>query len=309
MRLQRQGKARSANATYCEASTVEGCFFIEIRCSGYSQGNHLVIMLAARRLIQLVSSPSMVRRWWPHVAELALILGAYLIYLGTRDRIFQDTAMINAQRVISWERSAGIFWEAAWQSWALENAQALVLAMNWLYIVTYWPIVMGVGLFLFVRFRSRFYYYRTVVVISLIIALGLFMAFPVASPFRITGMFVDSIQTLGPTFYGSPQMAVLYNTNAAMPSLHFCWSVILGVLFFRSLNGWSKLFGPAYPVVTFFAITLTANHFILDAVAGGLLAGLSFAIMAFAAPRWPWLARTTGRKTGGNGPETYKPAR
>ncbi|MCI0794350.1 MAG: hypothetical protein J4O03_12880, partial [Chloroflexi bacterium] len=61
--------------------------------------------------------------------------------------------------------------------------------------------------------------------------------------------------------------------------------------------------------VTFFAITLTANHFILDAVAGGLLAGLSFAIMAFAAPRWPWLARTTGRKTGGNGPETYKPAR
>ena len=244
----------------------------------------------------------MAKGWRPHVAELALILGAYRIYLMTRDRIFQDTgatAMLNAQRVISWERSAGFFWEPAWQSWVLENASALVVAMNWLYIVTYWPVVMGVGLFLFVRYRSTFYYYRTVVVISLAIALGLFMVFPVASPFRITSMFVDSIQTLGPTFYGSPQMSVLYNTNAAMPSMHFSWSVILGVLFFRSLNGWAKVFGPAYPVLTFFAITLTANHFILDAVAGGLLAGLSFALMAFTVRRWPWLARTTDRNMTG----------
>jgi len=267
-------------------------------------------MLAARRLIQLVPSLSIVGRWGPHLAELALILGAYLIYLVTRDRIFQDTAataMLNAQRVISWERSGGIFWEAAWQSWVLENAQALAVAMNWLYIVTYWPIVMGVGLFLFVRNRSRFYYYRTVVVISLAIALGLFMVFPVASPFRITGTFVDSIQSFGPTFYGSPQMSVLYNTNAAMPSMHFCWSVILGVLFFRAFHGWAKMFGPAYPVVTFFAITLTGNHFIVDAVAGGLLAGLSFAIVVFAARRWPWLARTAGMRNGPTGGKSISP--
>ncbi len=179
--------------------------------------------------------------------------------------------------------------------------------MNWLYIVTYWPIVMAVGLFLFVRNRSRFYYYRTVVVISLAIALGMFMVFPVASPFRITGMFVDSIQTFGPTFYGSPQMSVLYNTNAAMPSMHFSWSVILGVLFFRSLHGWAKVLGPAYPVVTFFAITLTANHFILDAVAGGLLAGLSFAIMAFTVRRLPWLARTAGKSNGATGGKSISP--
>ena len=257
-------------------------------------------MLAAQRLVQLVSVPAMIRRWRPYVAELAVILGAYLIYLVARDLIYQDTAataVLNSHRVTSWERFAGIFWEPAWQSWALENAQTLVVAMNWLYIVTYWPIVLGIGLFLFFRNRIRFYYYLTVVVISLAIALGLFMVFPVASPFRITGLFVDSIQTLGPTFYGSQQMAVYYNTNAAMPSLHFCWSVILGVLFLRTFNGWAKLFGPAYPVLTFFAITLTANHFILDAVTGGLLAGLSFAIMAFAVRRWPWLARTTGRGT------------
>ncbi len=74
-------------------------------------------MIAARRLIQLVAFLAMVRRWGPHAAELALVLGAYMTYLVTRERIFQDTAataMLNAQRVISWERSAGIFWEPAW---------------------------------------------------------------------------------------------------------------------------------------------------------------------------------------------------
>ena len=269
-----------------------------------------MINVAVQRLTELVSALSMLSRWRIHVAELALICGAYLIYLVTRDRIFQDTAataVLNARRVTSWERSVGIFWEPAWQSWALENAQALVVAMNWLYIVTYWPIVMGVGLFLFVRDRPRFYYYRTVVVISLAIALGLFMVFPVASPFRITGLLVDSIQTFGPSFYGSPQMSVMYNTNAAMPSMHFSWSVILGVLFLRRFNGWAKLFGPAYPVVSFFAITLTANHFILDAVTGGVLAVLSFAIMAFTVRRWPWLARTTGKSNGCTGGTSTTP--
>ena len=61
-----------------------------------------------------------------------------------------------------------------------------------------------------------------------------------------------------------------------MPSLHFSWTVILGVLFWRSFPGWYRTSGLLYPVLTFFAITLTGNHFILDAMAGALLAVLSF---------------------------------
>jgi fumarate reductase subunit C len=74
-------------------------------------------------------------------------------------------------------------------------------------------------------------------------------------------------------------MASTYNTNAAIPSLHFCWTVILGVLCLRSLPGWAKYLGFLYPGVTFLAIIITGNHFILDAVAGGLLAGAAFVIV------------------------------
>jgi hypothetical protein len=37
-------------------------------------------------------------------------------------------------------------------------------------------------------------------------------------------------------------------------------------------------------VLTFFAIVLTGNHFILDAIAGGILAGLSFGVVLVARP-------------------------
>ena len=235
-----------------------------------------------RSRIQNLPLPRLLRSWKPHIAELSLLIGSYLVYLLTRGVVFPEvdqTALQNAHRVISLERSLEVFWEPGWQAWALFKAQALVTAFNWTYIITYWPIVLGVGLGLYVKSRSWYYYYRTVVVVSLVIALVVFTVFPVAPPFQVTAYFVDTIHVYGPSYYGSPEMAVYYNTNAAMPSLHFCWTVIFGVLFLRTLRGWLKIFGALYPALTFFAITITGNHFILDAVAGGLLAVLAFGIM------------------------------
>jgi len=232
--------------------------------------------------------------WRLHFAELGLIIGAYFVYLLTRGLVFHQldqTGLQNAYRVISLETAGGFFWEPGWQAWVLDRVLALVVVLNWVYIITYWPVVLGVGLALYIRNRPRFYYYRTVIVISLGIALLVFMAYPVAPPFQITAYFVNTIQVFGPSYYGSPEMAVYYNTNAAMPSLHFCWTAIFGVLFLRTLKGWLKLFGVAYPAMTFFAITITGNHFILDAVAGGLLAGLSFGIVELVVGRRFQLAR------------------
>jgi hypothetical protein len=59
------------------------------------------------------------------------------------------------------------------------------------------------------------------------------------------------------------------------------------VLFWRSFPGNLRLIGLLYPFLTFFAITLTGNHFILDAVVGGTLAGFSFsAVLLLRATVW-----------------------
>ena len=136
-----------------------------------------------------------------------------------------------------------------------------------------------VALTLYIINRSRYYYYRSIFAINLVFALLIFMLFPVTSPFNFIDYFVNTIQSLGPSYYGSSEMGSYYNTNAAMPSLHFSWTVILGVLFVRTFRGWFKLLGVAYPIMTFFAIIITGNHFILDAVVGGALAAAAFVVM------------------------------
>ena len=232
--------------------------------------------------------------WRAHLLELALVIGAYLVYLGSRGLVFPDLeakGLENAERIVSAEMWLGVFWEPAWQAWMLARAEWLALFFNGVYIFTYWPIIGLVGLALYLRNRPKYYYYRTVVVINLVFALVIFALFPVTSPFNLAEHFQhpasNTIQALGPAFYGSSEMAHLYNSHAAMPSLHFSWTVILGVLFVRTFRGWFKALGLLYPVLTFLAITLTGNHFILDAVVGGALAVVAFAVMELGVRRWP----------------------
>ena len=195
---------------------------------------------------------------------------------------------------MSLEKSLGFFWEPGWQTWAVENAKTLVLFFNWVYIVTYWPIILAMALVFYLVRRQEYYYYRKVIVVNLIFSLLIFLAFPLAPPFKVTAYFIDTIQTFGPAFYGGPGMAAYYNTNAAMPSLHFSWTVILGVLLFRSSTRWAKVVGLLYPVLTFFAITITGNHYILDAIAGGALAGGAFIIVELILKRRLFLGRAKG---------------
>lgn len=221
-------------------------------------------------------------QWRAHLLEVALYAGAYAIYLLTRGLVFtnlEGQALANAGRVIGVERSLGVFREPAWQSWAVEHAPPLVVALNWLYILTYWPIILITAAVLYWSNREVYRYYRWVVVVSLALALVVFAIFPLAPPLRVPGYFVDTIQVFGPAFYGTPQMASYYNAFAAMPSLHFTWTAILGVLFLRRLKGRARLVGILYPIATFFAITVTGNHYILDAVAGGLLAAVGFGVV------------------------------
>ena len=214
------------------------------------------------------------------LAEIALYIGAYLVYVFSRGLVYdnvRDVGIFNGGRIAELQRELWFLWEPGWQAWAIDHVKPIVVFLNWTYIFTYWPVILGLAVFLYLRNRRRYYYFRTVVLLNLIVALLTFMLFPVASPFAVPGAgLVDTIQAFGPTFYGSDTMAIFYNTSAAMPSLHFSWAVILGVYWWRSLPGGFKAVGLVYPALTFFAITITGNHFTLDAIVGGALAALSF---------------------------------
>ncbi len=232
--------------------------------------------------------------WLPHARELAIVVAAYFVYMYTRALVFSDfkvTAIENAKRVMDFEKNAGFFWEPAWQSWAIESAKELVIFFNWAYIITFWPIIAVVGITLYVTNRVRYTYYRNIVLLSFAIALIGFMVFPLAPPRMIAEHFVDTIKVFGPSGYASREFANYYNAYAAMPSLHFSWTVMFGVLFLTTPNKWIKVIGVIYPTMTLFAITITGNHYIMDAIGGGLLVIVAFAIMELGIRRRLFLPR------------------
>ena len=246
--------------------------------------------------------------WLPHLREVGLVVGAYFVYMCTRALVFSDfqgTALANARRVIDFEKDFGFFWEPVWQSWAIDSAKSLVIFFNWAYIVTFFPIVLTASVILYFTNRDRYKYYRNVFLLSFVIALVGFMLFPLAPPRMIAEHFVDTINIFGPSGYASREFANYYNAYAAMPSLHFSWTVMFGIMFLRSHNNLIKIFGVIYPTMTLFAITITGNHFIMDAVGGGLLILASFLAMElgfrrrFFVPALISTARTrTGRHPG-----------
>jgi hypothetical protein len=210
-----------------------------------------------------------------HSREVILIFSAYFAYMIVRKAIaadIGDVAVANAETLIGFEKNLGFFWEPVWQQWAMDSGRWLMVLFNWIYIVTFFPIVLSVALAYYIFDRDRYFYYRSVILLSFAVALVIFAILPVAPPRMMPDHgFVDSIKQFGPIWYAGRGMMSYYNAFAAMPSLHFAWTVIFGVLFFRQGGLFPRFLGFLYPTITLFAIAITGNHYILDAVVGGAM--------------------------------------
>ena len=90
--------------------------------------------------------------------------------------------------------------------------------------------------------------------------------------------FIDSIEVMGPALYNSKEAIAYYNQHSAMPSMHFGWTLLFSVMLLKTGSRVLQWFGAMYPIVAFGAIIVTANHYFLDAVAGGVIVGCAFAI-------------------------------
>jgi hypothetical protein len=68
--------------------------------------------------------------------------------------------------------------------------------------------------------------------------------------------------------------------------MHFGWQLLVGgVLIWTTNNLWLRAFGVFMPIGQFTAILFTANHYILDAMAGTGVALLGL-LLAMALQRW-----------------------
>jgi len=77
----------------------------------------------------------------------------------------------------------------------------------------------------------------------------------------------------------------LANKTAAMPSLHCGFSFLIAFYGISRLQGWWRWLLLLYPAAMAFALVYSAEHYLIDAVMGGVIAALAMAIGA-AWDRW-----------------------
>ncbi len=215
------------------------------------------------------------------VLELLLVGFAAAVYGGVRavTEGSAATAVANAETIERLERTLGIAWEGAAQSLLLGSTTLIAIA-NWVYIWGHWPVIVTAAVFLYTHRPTHYRVLRNAMISSGLIGFLFFYLYPTAPP-RLAGLgFTDTVLENSHA-YRALQPPSLTNQYAAMPSLHFGWNMLVGIVLFAAFGCLAvRIFAVAMPIAMAVAVVATANHFVLDVVVGGLVvaAGLAFAL-------------------------------
>ena len=223
-------------------------------------------------------------RWW---REALYILAFYGIYTAVRNT--QGSAVVsarhafnNARHIIRWEEWLHIYNEEAVQE-AFLDARGFIQFWNVYYGTAHFVVTAGALIWLFRRQPERYALWRNTLAWTTALALIGFALYPLMPPRLLPASygFVDTLKDIGGLWsFDSGAMAKVSNQYAAMPSLHCGWALwVTCVLWPVARTVWARALVILYPLITTFCIVVTANHYYLDAVGGGLvfLAGFGVA--------------------------------
>ena len=208
--------------------------------------------------------------------EVAIGLGVYALYLlasrrkrGTAGRL---QAARNAEHVVALERRLGIHVEPSLQELLLPHRRLLGI-LNVAYVVSNAALTVGFLMRLYARRHPDFHRYRRAAVLTTLACQPVFYLFPCAPP-RSLDHFVDTIADVSGIDLDSGAVAQLYDPLAAMPSIHVAYAVVTAAgIAEASESPVLRALAPAYPPLVAAVVFVTANHYVLDAVAGGAIAG------------------------------------
>jgi membrane-associated phospholipid phosphatase len=224
------------------------------------------------------------------VRQVALFAAAYWAYRFVRGAVDGRAAdaFQHGRELIALERTLHTFVEPAIQGWA-SGQSWLIDSASWVYMNSQFSITLGALVFIYLFHNSAFYFVRNMFMVAMALALIGYMVFPTAPPrFFPEWGFTDSVSN----FTGVPQDSVavnaLFNPFAAVPSMHVAFALMLGWPLARLVRPRAgKALWLVWPAVVTFVVMATGNHFLMDAVAGALVAGVSAyaaALMARARP-------------------------
>ena len=212
-------------------------------------------------------------RFWHEVVYIGLFYGLYWLVRNAHGsaRNARVQAFTNAKRVIRVERWVGIWHEESIQEPFLRSKFFIQFLNTW-YGVAHFVVTVGALVWCFRAMPERYRGARNGLAFITALALIGFAFFPLMPPRLLPTSygFVDTLHVFGgPWSFDSGPVAKASNQYAAMPSLHFGWASWCTATFWPwATTRWRRVLLVLYPVVTLFAIVVTANHYSLDALGG-----------------------------------------
>jgi hypothetical protein len=185
-------------------------------------------------------------------------------------------AFANAAAITDFERSTGTFFEPDLQA-ALLSHQWIIDVANFMYMNSHFVITTGFLVWLYICRNSSFYFVRNMFMVAMALALVGYTLVPTAPPrlFPEDG-FVDTITAYAQVNHDSGLVKLFVNPYAAIPSMHCAFALMIGITgALISRHAVTRAFWCVYPLMVFFVVVVTANHYWVDAAAGALVAALA----------------------------------
>lgn len=228
-------------------------------------------------------------------SQFALYFVAFQAYKMVRKAFIPPDASIafdHARQVLHLEERLHLMFELDLQQWVLARDDWLIHVFNNVYAYYTWGFFFGM-LFLVLMAPARYKYMRRAFFISMVIALPMYLIYPLAPPRFMAPHgwdFMDTMAVYGPNYF-SDNGLVTANRYAAMPSMHVGWTTFFALCIMLGIpSKWGRIVPIMFAVLITLTVIITGNHYWLDAICGWMVIGVALVINTWVPyPLVPWL--------------------
>lgn len=224
---------------------------------------------------------------WAWAIEVSIVLFWNFAYEALRSatptRIV--AAFENSKSVEALEAAFRIDVELGLNRWFLQHLWVADFASYW-YQLEHEIVTIAVLVWLWRRHQWAYRPLRTTIITVSAASLIAYRFYPLAPPrFALDGA-VDTMLAHPVLFAGWKSVTGLSNLYAAMPSIHVAWAVWCAIAVnVASTHPWRRL-AWIYPVITTLVVIGTANHYVVDAIAGATAMVLGWELWRRFHPGW-----------------------
>lgn len=224
------------------------------------------------------------------LGQTGLVLAGVFVYFRVRGLTEGSAALAreHAHDLVRLERAIGLDVEPGLQQ-LVAPSRVMQTTANWIYIWGHWPVIVVTMVWLVWHHRVVFLRLRDAMLVSGALGMAVFVSYPVAPP-RLADLGLVDTVTEQSEAYRFLQPPAFVNQYAAMPSLHAGWDLLVGMAIISAASTVVlKVIGFAMPVLMTFAVMATANHYLVDVVAGVALVLVGHAVAL-------WLEKRRARR-------------